>query len=67
MEKLLWFGIIVALIVLVYALHKAGHDMGETVSKIFGPSPPVTTPEKLQQFLDEPANQPGGYTPWTPQ
>jgi hypothetical protein len=66
MQAFLYLGIIIGLIVLVYALHKAGHDMGETVSKIFGPSPPVVTPPDLQNFINEPANQPGGYTPWTP-
>jgi hypothetical protein len=64
MEQLLWLGIIIGLIVLVYALRMAGHDMGETLNKIIGPAKPVVTPMTLQKFLDEPANQPGGYTPW---
>jgi hypothetical protein len=69
-EFLMWAGIVLAvlaaLIIIIYMLKGAGHDITGTVKDLLGPTKPVVTPKALQDFLDEPANQPGGFTPWSP-
>jgi hypothetical protein len=67
---LLVLSILVAIALVIYEMRKAGTSLSDTVEnladRVLGPDK-VVTPKELQKFLDEPANQPGGYTPWTPE
>ena len=73
--ELFLYGVLVAgilglIALIIYEMRKAGTSLSDTVSnladRVLGPDK-VVTPKDLQKFLDEPANQPGGYTPWTPE
>jgi hypothetical protein len=44
-------------------MRKTGSGVVEAV-KSLTTTPTVTTPKNLADFLSEPANQEGGYTPW---
>jgi hypothetical protein len=75
MFEIVFYGLLAILVLgaialVIYEFRKAGSDISEGVSglanRILGPDK-VVTPPKLQAFMDEPSNQPGGYTPWTPE
>jgi len=61
--------LLIGLVLLAQALLAQSLTTGDitgTVKDLLGPPKPVVTPKALQDFLDEPANQPGGFTPWSP-
>jgi hypothetical protein len=68
--SLLVIAILGLIIGIIYQLRKAGTSLSDTVGnladRVLGPDK-VITPAELQKFIDEPANQPGGYVPWTPE
>ena len=72
-EILFWVLIGIALLIsataVIYELRKAGADVGHVFNKmldrVFGPDT-VVMPPNLQHFVNEAANQEGGYTPWVP-
>ena len=55
--------ILVAIIFIIREMRKTGSGVVEAV-KSLTTTPTVTTPKNLADFLSEPANQEGGYTPW---
>jgi hypothetical protein len=65
---ILIIGILAAIALAVYELTKAGSSLGSVLTSVknwISPPDPVMGPE-LQKFVNEPANQPGGYKPWVP-
>jgi len=60
---------LLAIALVIYEIRKASGGASDAINSVldsvFGPRT-VTTPKGVQDFLNQPANQPGGYTPWTP-
>jgi uncharacterized protein YoxC len=56
--------ILVAIIFIIREMRKTGSGVVEAVKSLTTTTPTVTTPKNLADFLAEPANQEGGYTPW---
>jgi hypothetical protein len=61
-------GLILALALLVYELTKAGSGIRGTLKSIkdWIVGPDVVVPKAVQDYINQPSNQPGGYIPWTP-
>jgi hypothetical protein len=67
MQLTIWLVLILAIIGavvwLIYKMNKTGGTLVQTLKDMTS-DVVVKTPAKLADFLAEPANQEGGYTPW---
>jgi hypothetical protein len=64
--SLLYILLIGAIIFAIYYVGKFAYTKYGDFLNLFGPAV-VVTPKSVQDFIDQPSTQPGGYVPWTPE